>query len=261
MCIIDIRIDITSNYIKGVAMHRFFVLPEQINNGCITITGDDLWHLSKVLRLREGDAIIVCDSNGTDYECKISKISKTEAIAQITQSYPNNTEPPINVTIYQGLPKSDKMDYIVQKCVELGAIKIVPVITKRAVAVPRDDGKKIARWQKIASEAAKQCGRGVLPTICECVKFEQALKEIAHDDALNLIPYENEKCSKLRDALKNSKTNINIFIGPEGGFDESEIELAMSKNIKPVTLGPRILRTETAPLAVLASVMYELGDW
>ena len=241
-------------------MHRFFVLPGQINNGCITITGDDLWHLSKVLRLREGDAITVCDSQGTDYDCKISKISKTEAIAAILGSCPNNSEPPINVTIYQGLPKSDKMDYIVQKCVELGAVKVVPVITKRAVAIPHDENKKISRWQKIASEAAKQCGRGILPEVCRCVTFEQAIEAISQNDALNIIPYENEKCSKLRDAL-TSKNNINILIGPEGGFDESEIEVAMSKNIKPVTLGPRILRTETAPLAVLAAVMYELGDW
>ncbi len=241
-------------------MHRFFVLPEQINNGCITITGDDLRHLSKVLRLREGDAITVCDSQGTDYNCKINKISKTEAIAAILGSCTSNSEPPINVTIYQGLPKSDKMDYIVQKCVELGAVKIVPVITKRAVAIPHDESKKIARWQKIAFEAAKQCGRGILPEVSGCVTFEQAVEAISQSDALNLIPYENEKCSKLRDAL-TSKNNINILIGPEGGFDEAEIELAMSKNIKPVTLGPRILRTETAPLAVLAAVMYELGDW
>ena len=242
-------------------MHRFFVTPEQINNGCITIIGDDLWHLSKVLRLREGDSIMVCDCHGTDYQCRITEVSKTEAVAAIADIYPNNSEPPINVTIYQGLPKSDNLDYIVQKCVELGAVKIVPVITKRAVAIPHDDSKKIARWQKIASEAAKQCGRGILPKVCGCITYEQALEEIAQMDALNIIPYEDEKCSKLKDAFKNSKTNINIFIGPEGGFDKSEIDLAISKNTKPVTLGPRILRTETAPLAVLAAVMYELGDW
>ena len=241
-------------------MHRFFVSPEQINNGCVTIAGDDVAHLSKVLRLRTGDSIIVCDCNGTDYECVLSEISKTEAVATIVSSCNNNGEPPINVTIYQGLPKSDKMDYIVQKCVELGAVKIVPVITKRAVAIPRDGDKKVSRWQKIASEAAKQCGRGILPKVCDITTFEQAVDDISAKGSLNLIPYENEKCCKLRDALAHG-TDINILIGPEGGFDDSEIELAMSKNIKSVTLGPRILRTETAPVAVLSAVMYELGDW
>ena len=248
-------------YKKGILlMHRFFTAPDNINNGSITIAGDDVNHLSKVLRLREDDMIVVCDGNGTDYICKLNTISKTEAIAHITESFKNNGEAPINITLYQGLPKSDKMDYIVQKCVELGAVKVVPVITKRAVAIPHDSDKKIARWQKISNEAAKQCGRGILPEICDVISFADAVNQVRDSDSINIIPYENEKCSKLKDAL-TQKENINIFIGPEGGFDESEIQLALSNGIRPVTLGPRILRTETAPLAVISAVMYELGDW
>lgn len=241
-------------------MHRFFVSPDNINNNSVTISGEDVAHLSKVLRLREGENIIVCDSAGTDYECRIESISKTEAVASVISSTPNIAEPPINITIYQGLPKSDKMDYIVQKCVELGVNKIVPVITKRAVAIPRDGDKKILRWQRIANEAAKQCGRGVLPQIGEIAEFKTILKNVALEDNLNIIPYENEKSFKLKNALKPVK-NINIFIGPEGGFDPEEIELAMTSGIQPVTLGPRILRTETAPIAVVSAVMYDIGDW
>lgn len=241
-------------------MHRFFVSPDNINNNSVTISGEDVAHLSKVLRLREGENIIVCDSAGTDYECRIESISKTEAVASVISSTPNIAEPPINITIYQGLPKSDKMDYIVQKCVELGVNKIVPVITKRAVAIPRDGDKKILRWQRIASEAAKQCGRGVLPQIGEIAEFKTIVKNVVLEDNLNIIPYENEKSFKLKNALKPVK-NINIFIGPEGGFDPEEIELAITSGIQPVTLGPRILRTETAPIAVVSAVMYDIGDW
>lgn len=241
-------------------MHRFFVSPDNINNNSVTISGEDVAHLSKVLRLREGENIIVCDSAGTDYECRIESISKTEAVASVISSTPNIAEPPINITIYQGLPKSDKMDYIVQKCVELGVNKIVPVITKRAVAIPRDGDKKILRWQRIASEAAKQCGRGVLPQIGEIAEFKTIVKNVVLEDNLNIIPFENEKSFKLKNALKPVK-NINIFIGPEGGFDPEEIELAMTSGIQPVTLGPRILRTETAPIAVVSAVMYDIGDW
>lgn len=241
-------------------MHRFFVSPDNINNNSVTISGEDVAHLSKVLRLREGENIIVCDSAGIDYECRIESISKTEAVASVISSTPNIAEPPINITIYQGLPKSDKMDYIVQKCVELGVNKIVPVITKRAVAIPRDGDKKILRWQRIASEAAKQCGRGVLPQIGEIAEFKTIVKNVVLEDNLNIIPYENEKSFKLKNALKPVK-NINIFIGPEGGFDPEEIELAMTSGIQPVTLGPRILRTETAPIAVVSAVMYDIGDW
>ena len=242
-------------------LHRFFVEPCQVTDGTIIINGDDVKHISKVLRLHEKDNITVCDCEGFDYACEIQSISSDEVVATIIEKTPSGAEPPVNVTIYQGMPKSDKMDYIVQKCVELGAVSIVPVITKRTIAIPKDESKKIARWQKIAAEAANQSGRGIIPTVESVISFKDMIENLS-DDELNILPYESEKDLSLKNILDNTdRKNINIIIGPEGGFDDSEIILAKEKNINIVTLGPRILRTETAPLAALAAVMYQLGDW
>jgi len=242
---------------------RFFVDKEQITDSLVYITGDDVKHISKVLRLRENEEITVCDMCKNDYLCRIKEISTDRVVASVTSKEVNHAESDIQITLYQGLPKSDKMDYIVQKCVELGVSKIVPVITKRAVSRPSDSEKKVSRWQKIAAEAAKQCGRGIIPEIGTIVELKDVISDIAgNTDFLNIMPYEEEKVGKLRDVLVLSgKTKINIFIGPEGGFDISEVYLCRDNGVCTVTLGPRILRTETAPLAVCAAVMYELGDW
>lgn len=243
-------------------MSRFFVDKSQIGDGYVSIIGDDVKHISRVLRLREGDEIIVCDKCGMDYTCALTEVSPDKVLAKIICEKESQTEPEIEVTLYQGLPKSDKMDYIVQKCVELGISKIVPVITKRVVALPRDTEKKISRWQKISYEAAKQSGRGVVPEISDAISFDKALSEISKEDALGIMPYECERDGKLSSVLKSSKKKkICILIGPEGGFDESEVVKAQEAGVKTVTLGPRILRTETAPLAVLAAIMYELQEW
>lgn len=242
-------------------MARFFVDIENISDDEVCIIGDDVKHISRVLRMREGESITVCDKCGSDYECTITQISSDVIKAKIDNKYPNSQEPPIHITIYQGLPKSDKMDYIVQKCIELGAVRIVPVDTKRVVSKPKDIDKKISRWQKIAEEAAKQCGRGIIPQVSHLVKFEDAIKEMANSDAISLMPYECERESRLKDALALKSNTINILIGPEGGFDESEVKAAKDAGLKTVTLGPRILRTETAPIATCTAVMYELGDW
>ena len=243
-------------------MPRFFVEKNQINGNYIDITGDDVKHIKKVLRLREGEEIEVCDGSGEDFECKIESLSDDVVRAEILKRYPNTAEAPIELCVYQGMPKNDKMDYIVQKCVELGVCKIVPVITKRAVSIPRDAEKKTARWQRIADEAAKQCGRGVLPRVENTISFSDAIKAMSDEGALSLMPYECEKEGSLSELLKNTdKKKINVFIGPEGGFDEIEVEKARSAGINTITLGPRILRTETAPLAVCSAIMYELGDW
>lgn len=244
-------------------MARFFVDPENIGTDEVRITGDDVKHISKVLRMRENENITVCDKCGNDYDCTITQISADSVIAKIDSKYPNAMEAPIYITVYQGLPKSDKMDYIVQKCIELGAVRIVPVDTKRVISKPKDIDKKISRWQKIAEEAAKQCGRGIIPEVASLIGFSDAIKEMSREDDLSLMPYECEKESKLKTVLNNNKgaKKINILIGPEGGFDESEAIIAQEAGIHTVTLGPRILRTETAPLAACAAVMYELGDW
>ncbi len=244
-------------------MPRFFVDKSQITDNKVYITGDDVKHIARVLRLRIGDILTVCDRCKTDYECKIIEISADRVVADIIKSERNCAEADLEITLYQGMPKSDKMDYIVQKCVELGVLRIVPVITKRAVSRPSDGDKKITRWQKIAVEAAKQSGRGIVPEICNMISFSEAVASVtACGDALNIMPYECESNIKLRDVLTASpQKRINIIVGPEGGFDDSEARVAREKGISTVTLGPRILRTETAPLAACTAVMYELGDW
>ena len=253
-----------SFFTKGrVEMSRFFTDKQNISDEKIFITGDDVKHISKVLRLRTGDEITVCDGEGTDYECEISEISSDRVVVKVLETRLNSAESDVCITLYQGLTKGDKMDYIIQKCVELGVSKIVPVLTKRAVSRPSDGDKKVIRWQKIAAEAAKQCRRGRIPEIGRICTFEEA-SAIACEkkNSLNLMPYECEKKRHLRDALKeyNGKS-VNVFIGPEGGFDDSEVGLARAKGMKTITLGPRIMRTETAPLAVAAAIMYEMGDW
>ena len=207
-------------------MHRFFVEPGCVSGQNVTIAGDDVKHISKVLRLRQGDEISVCDGCGNDYICSIDEITASSVTANVMQTLVNKTESPLHITIYQGLPKSDKMDYIVQKCVELGVVSVVPVVTKRAVSRPHDCDKKIARWQKIANEAAKQCGRGILPKVGDLQSFEQVIDSL-DSDALNILPYENEDQCKLRDAISGyTGTDVNIIIGPEGGFDPEEISAA-----------------------------------
>ena len=244
-------------------MHRFFTDASHINNGVINITGDDVSHITKVLRLREGDEISVCDKAGTDYICTVAGMSMDAVTAEIVSSSPCKTESNINITLYQGIAKGDKMDYIIQKCVELGVNSFVPVVTKRTVVKITDGDKKTSRWQKIAAEAAKQSVRGIIPTVSMPMNFKDIVKSVSQSkDALNIMAYENESNIKLKNIIKNSTyTNVNIIIGPEGGFDEAEALLARNSGINTVTLGPRILRTETAPVAVCSALMYELGDW
>jgi len=243
-------------------MHRFFADSDFIKEDIIIITGDDAHHISKVLRLKEDDEIIVCDKEGTDYYCSIKAVTKDEIELWILKKEVSSSEPPIEITLYQGVPKGDKLETVIQKCVELGAVKIIPVAMKRSVAVIKDKEKKKQRMQKIALEASKQCGRAKVPEVSEVLSFKEALAHAKEND-LKILPYEAEIKQKLKDILldnKNSKS-IAIFIGPEGGFDEEEIELAKENGFETVTLGPRIMRTETAPLACISAVMYELGDW
>lgn len=243
-------------------MHRFFADRDFIKEDRIFITGDDAHHISKVLRLKEDDEVVVCDKQGTDYLCSIKAITKDEVELWILKKEASSSEPPIEITLYQGVPKGDKLETVIQKCVELGGVKIVPVAMKRSVAVIKDKEKKKQRMQKIALEASKQCGRAKVPRVSEVLSFKEALADAKEND-LKLLPYEAENKQKLKDILLENKNSIKIaiFIGPEGGFDEEEIKLAKENGFKTVTLGPRIMRTETAPLACISAVMYELGDW
>jgi len=250
-------------YRKGFSvMHRFFADPSAISDGSIVITGDDVNHISRVLRLKCGDEIEVCDKNQTDYTCTVSEISKTEVLAKITDKKENKNESPVDITLYQGVPKGEKMDDIVRKCVELGVKNIVPVVMKRTVVKVKSPYPKTQRWERIILEAAKQCKRGIIPSLSEPITFDEMLNTLSCEE-LNILPYENEDTTSLKDVLKNNSKfkKINIIIGPEGGFDDEEIEKAKQNKIFTVTLGPRIMRCETAPIAAVSAVMYELGDW
>lgn len=251
-------------------MSRFFVSPGSIdlNRGIITIEGEDVRHISNVLRAAPGDTLVLSDGSGMDYEAVIDRIDREYIITRIADTRPNYTEPPIEITLFQGLPKADKMEAIIQKCVELGVKRIVPVITARTVVKlkgAKDIASKTTRWKRIALEAAKQCDRGIVPEVEEPVEFLTALEK-AGGCTLNLIPYEEEREGSLKRLLREyggseiTQREIAILIGPEGGFEPAEVEEAIKSGFCSVTLGPRILRTETAGMAVAAIIMYEIGD-
>lgn len=236
-------------------MARFFVLPEQIDGNLIYIKGEDVAHISRVLRMQPGDDISVCDGMGKDYICQLAKIDKTSVVAEIITVQENDAEPLSKITLYQGIPKGSKFDFIVQKCVEIGVTKIVPMQTERVVS---KGALKIDRLSKISMEAAKQSGRGIVPLVCETISFDEAVSKASADD-IALIPYECERENTLKAVLKNATaTNISVFIGPEGGFSDHEISLALEHGIHSVTLGNRILRTETAGLVTIGNILYEL---
>ena len=235
-------------------MSKFFVDKCQIFGDNITVTGTDVNHISRVLRMREGEEIKICDKEGMDYFCEIDTISKDEVICKIIKSEACPAEPSVKVTLYQCIPKSGKMDSIIQKAVELGVYDIVPVLSKRCVA----KGEKGDRWQKISYEAAKQCGRGIIPEVHSAVSFKEAVKSLTEKE-LALFPYEEATDGSLRDIPTDVKS-VGIIIGPEGGFDKSEVEDGKKLGAKIITLGKRILRTETAGSTVISIVMSSLGE-
>ena len=245
-------------------MHRFFAEPGNIGEKEIVITGADVNHIRNVLRMRTDEEVLIADGQGAEYRCKLIELSENEVRAQILWKLDGNAELSSEVTLFQGLPKSDKMDLIVQKCVELGVDRIVPVSTKRAVV--KLDAKKeqtrLKRWNTISESAAKQSGRGVIPEVSGVMSFGKALEEAKKLDVL-LIPYERaEHMAETRRVMGSIQPgqSVGIFIGPEGGFEESEVEEAVAAGAKAITLGKRILRTETAGLAVMAMLSYLLEE-
>ncbi len=244
-------------------MYQFFVEPGQIQGRRIIITGSDVNHIRNVLRMKPGEEIAV--SNGTDgreYRCGIESFTEDEVICSLRFVKEDGVELPSRIHLFQGLPKADKMELIVQKAVELGAYEVVPVAARRCVA--RLDEKKapsrINRWQGIAEAAAKQSRRGIIPQVHQVMNMREAVA-YAHAMEVKLIPYElAENMGHTKEILEAVKpgTDIAVFIGPEGGFEQEEIELATAAGIEPVTLGRRILRTETAGLTVLSWLMYHL---
>lgn len=244
-------------------MHRFFIKRDNIFKGGITIEGDDVQHISRVLRLGEGDRLTLCDGEGTDYLVSIESMSKNAIRTVIIAKEPSKAEAAVRVVLYQGIPKAAKMELIIQKCTEMGISRIVPVSTVRTVVkleTEKDERKKVERWSKIAEEAGKQSGRGIIPRVEMPMTFEQALEDAKSLD-LAVIPYELENANSIKAVLsQKSVASIGFFIGPEGGFEAAEIRKAQQTGVVPVTLGKRILRTETAGVAVLTCIMYEYGQ-
>lgn len=249
-------------------MYQFFVEPGQINEPekRVVIQGTDVNHIKNVLRMKVGEELSVSNGvDGREYRCGITGFQEDMVVCELRFIKEAETELPAKVYLFQGLPKADKMELIIQKAVELGVYQIIPVATKRCV-VKLDDKKaasKIQRWQGIAEAAAKQSKRGIVPQIAPVMSFKEAVKAAAQLQ-VRLIPYElaegMDKTKEIIDHLKAGE-DICIFIGPEGGFDEAEISLALENGIEPITLGKRILRTETAGFTVLSWIMYRLeGD-
>ncbi|MEG1448306.1 MAG: 16S rRNA (uracil(1498)-N(3))-methyltransferase [Oscillospiraceae bacterium] len=242
-------------------MPRFFT--NEIDDNKAYIKNDDAKHIKKVLRMKIGDTIDICDTNGYDYMGIISELSDGLVCVDLLEKSLSKSEPNINLTLYQAVPKGDKMEFIIQKATELGAAKIVPVVTKYCVSRPDEKSakKKTERYQRIALEAAKQSQRGKIPVIENQIGFEQAISEMGKSQH-SIIFYEKATDS-FENAIKKASENnkdISIMIGSEGGFSEEEIAWAMEKGIQIVSLGNRILRCETAPLTAISIIMYETGN-
>ena len=240
-------------------MSKFFIPRENISSDKLIINGEDVKHIVKVLRMGVGDALTCCDGLGNDYEAKIESVG-TEIECAIISSTKAETEANIRVILIQGIPKAAKMDYIIQKTTELGVCEIYPCEMSRCVSKP-EGNKKTERWQKIANEAAKQSGRGIVPVVHNTIKVLDAI-EILKEADVAFVPYECAEDSYLKPVLQaatNPKT-VAYMIGPEGGFDKKEIEKLTENGIPAISLGKRILRTETAGEAVLSMIMYEIGD-
>lgn len=243
-------------------MYHFFVTPDQVQDASIYIEGNDVNHIRNVLRMRVKDQVEISDGNNKKYLCQIAELSKDTVVLDIMEELEADTELPSRIYLFQGLPKSDKMEMIVQKAVELGVYEIVPVATKRAV-VKLDEKKaqkKVERWNSIAESGAKQSGRSRVPEVTQVMSYPEALAYARALDVL-LIPYElSEGMEETRRVIESITPgqSVGIFIGPEGGFEKDEVLLAMEQNAHPITLGKRILRTETAGLTTLSILMYHL---
>lgn len=246
-------------------MYRFYITETQITGDQIHIVGSDVNHIKNVLRLETGDWIVACDGEATDYICRIALLSGEEVLLDIEKKQETGSELDTRITLFQGLPKKDKMEWIVQKAVELGAYEIVPVRMKRCV-VKLEEEKKIlkkqARWQAIAQSAAKQCDRGIIPRVHAPVTMEEAF-DMARGLEYNMIPYElQEGMEASRQVVSEAckASSLGIFIGPEGGFEPEEVAQAQAAGARPISLGKRILRTETAGMALLSILMFQMQD-
>jgi len=250
-------------------MQHFYIDREILPNEQIELTGEDHNHIKNVLRMKRGEKVVINDTKGISHICALAGFGEGCSCFDEEESYPCETELPVKLVLYQGIPKKDKMDLIIEKAVELGVSRIVPVMTKRVIVKIEDDKKearKLERWRAIAKSAAMQSGRGIIPCVDGVMTFKQALDDAGRADK-TLIPYEEsetlgctmESSREIVGNLKGAKS-VGIFIGPEGGFEASEVEEAMKAGALPISLGKRILRTETAGLTALSIIMFSLEE-
>ena len=246
-------------------MPRFFVPSDNINDKQIRITGSDAVHITRSLRMAKGEKLTVCDMKSFEYECVISDFENGDVLLDVISACEGKTEPPYRVTLFQALPKSDKMEFIVQKAVETGVFEIVPFISERCISRPdsKSAASKTGRWNRIALEAAKQCGRGIVPEVKPICTYKEAL-DMAAKSECPILFYEGDGVCSLKKVLsdiacdKQNLLHIAIIIGSEGGFSLKEVEEAAKLGITPTGLGNRILRCETAPIVALSALSYAL---
>ena len=243
-------------------MARFFVTPEELKDDRIVLTGENAQH-AKVLRLKAGETVLVCDGQGMECLCSVETVSSGEVELEVTKRRTSGTEAAVKVSIYMAFPKADKLEHVIQKATELGAYEIVAFPSGRCISKPDDKSlkKKLERWQKIAASAAEQSGRGVIPEVIALPSYASALERASQADKA-LMFYENEHATTLRMALEDGEFHtVSLLTGPEGGLEEKEVEQARNAGLQVCTLGSRILRCETAPLCALSAVMYAAGEF
>ena len=243
---------------------RFYITDEQICNDEIFIEGGDVNHIRNVLRLEKGDWVVACNGEGKDYVSRIASIEKEQVVLQVEKVQETGTELPTKITLFQGLPKGDKMETVIQKMVELGVYGIVPVSTKRSIVKldAKKAANKVKRWNAISESAAKQSKRGIIPRVNDVCTFKQAI-DMAKELDMIIMPYEEaDDMEKTRNIIRGLKkdTSVGIFIGPEGGFAKEEVNAVMEENGTPITLGKRILRTETAGMAIMSVIMFMMEE-
>ena len=242
-------------------MSRFFIAGTNLFKGATAIIrGRDAEHL-QVLRVRPGEDVTICDTEGSDYKCRLVRADKEEAELEVLEVVPCKGEPDVRVTVLSGLPKGERVDYLIQKSVEAGAHDIVFFQSARCVARPDDPYKKLERWNRISEEAAKQSGRGIIPQVTWAADYGEVLNKAVHTD-LPLFMYETGEREPLNQVLEANKeiTSVSVITGPEGGFDAYEADLARIAGLHICSMGERILRCETAPVVALTAIMYATGN-
>ncbi len=244
-------------------MHRFFVPPEILHTDPVILPPETSHQVSSVLHLKEGQSIALLDNAGSEYITELVTVGNKVVLGRVAEIWPSLSEPSTGITLYLALTQREKFEWALQKCCEAGASSFVPVISSRSLVQTITEGRtKLERWQKILQEAAEQSGRGRIPALLEPQRYGQALAHARQNSTVSLVAWEKEEKNSVKQTLEKIKpgSSISVFIGPEGGFSEDEIDLACQVGAIPVSLGPRILRMETAAVVMVALILYQLGE-